>query len=61
MTPSEVYHSALHVMFHHMRILKISFDSSLQGGGFMDMFGMMGEMMGNVVSNSVNQVQTNRK
>lgn len=33
-----------------MFLFKFILNSHLQGGGFMDMFGMMEEMMGNVVS-----------
>ena len=46
------------LMLHHTRLFLILF---LQGGGFMDMFGMMGEMMGNMVSSSVTHFQMNSK
>lgn len=34
----------------HQRKKDVSLVLILQGGGFMDMFGMMGELMGNMVS-----------
>lgn len=41
----------LHIFFARSKsVSNFAVYSYLQGGGFMDMFGMMEEMMGNVVS-----------